>query len=254
MTGKSKAPPTDASSPLAVKPADKAPLQNHSPQFVIDTLEPLLTEARVRRMRDVLAHRSNHVAFVFERMIDPHNLSAALRSLDAFSFPDVHLVQPGDRLGLSRGITIGTDRWLNLHTAPDSPACLAALRTSGYRILASHLDIADAIPLTEIDFSQRTALIFGNEHLGVGEEMLAGADGCFRIDMMGFAQSLNLSVSVAISAFHARQALTQLSQASGDPGRFGLSPEEREGMYARWLRLSVKHADRILAERAEESA
>jgi tRNA (guanosine-2'-O-)-methyltransferase len=236
----------------------------------IACLEPLLTAARRARMQAVLAGRSDHVAFVFERMIDPHNLSAALRSLDAFSFQDVYLVQPGERLAwrrpcerdadqapagmaeeppegvLARGITIGAERWLSLHEEPSSSDCLTALRAAGYVVLASHLG-PKAQPLPAIDFSRRTALVFGNEHLGVSAEVLARADGAFRIDMLGFAQSLNLSVAVAISAFHARQALTRLAAQDERPDRFALPPQRQRRLYAEWLRGSVKHAERILA-------
>ncbi|MFI5400071.1 MAG: TrmH family RNA methyltransferase [SAR324 cluster bacterium] len=61
---------------------------------VIAKLEPLLLPRRVARMRAVLAARSDHVTFVFERMTDPHNLSAALRSLDAFGFQDAYWIAP----------------------------------------------------------------------------------------------------------------------------------------------------------------
>jgi tRNA (guanosine-2'-O-)-methyltransferase len=219
----------------------------------IARLEPLLTEERRRRMQAVLATRSDHVAFVFERMIDPHNLSAALRSLDAFSFQDVHLVQPGERLGLdapevSRGITIGTERWLSLHPAPDLAACVQGLHAAGYTVLAGHPDAPDAVALTALDFSRRTALVFGNEHLGVSAEALALADGTFRIEMQGFAQSLNLSVAVAVSAHQARQAIARLAATDPQPERFGLDAGRRRALYAQWLRQSVKHAERILAE------
>lgn len=213
----------------------------------IALLEPLLTEARRRRMQAVLATRSDHVVFVFERMIDPHNFSAALRSLDALSFQDVHLVASGERLETARGITIGTDRWLSLHTAPTTEDCLAGLKDEGYRVYASHLGDEPAIRLQEIDFSRRTALVFGNEHLGVSGEVLELADDRFRIDMLGFAQSLNLSVSVALSAFHARSEIDRLAESDPQPGRFGLYESRKRSLYAHWLRLSVKNAERILA-------
>lgn len=232
---------------------------------VVERLEPLLTEARVRRMRNVLAGRTDHVAFVFERMIDPHNLSAALRSLDAFSFQDVHLVQPGERLAeplgrpppeepspaarrdVARGITIGSDRWLTLRQWPDTPACIAGLHDAGYTVYASHLGAEDSTPLTELELGRRTALVFGNERLGVSEEVRAHADGNFHIPMHGFAQSLNLSVAVAVSAFHARQALARLAAEAGDPDRFALGAERRQALYEQWLRQSVKRAEEILA-------
>lgn len=229
---------------------------------VIARLEPLLTEARRERMQAALASRSDHVTFVFERMIDPHNLAAALRSLDAFSFQDAHLVSPGDRLGLerraggslhvARGITIGAERWLSLHEAPDSRTCLQGLKQAGYTVLASHLEPTGAIPLPALDWSRPTALVFGNEHLGISEDVRAEADGAFRIDMLGFAQSLNLSVAVAVSAYAARQALARLAADDPHPERFGLAPQRQHALYAHWLRGSVKHAARILGEEEPE--
>ena len=213
----------------------------------IAQLESLLTEARVRRMRQVLSTRSDHVAFVFERMIDPHNFSAALRSLDALSFQEVHLVQPGERLGFSRGITIGTERWLSLHEAPTTEACLKELKADGYRVLASHLEDESSQALEEIDFSQRTALVFGNEHQGVGKAVLQLADARFRIPMLGFAQSFNLSVSVALSAFHARREIQRLAGSGPHPERFLLAPQRRRELYLHWLRGSVKNVDQVLA-------
>jgi tRNA (guanosine-2'-O-)-methyltransferase len=216
----------------------------------IARLEPLLTPARRRRLRSVLATRSDHVAFVFERMIDPHNLSAALRTLDAFSFQDAHLIAPGERLAIAGGITLGAHRWLSLHAGESTAACLEGLRAAGYRVYASHLG-KEATSLTEIDFSRRTALVFGNEHLGVSAELLEATEHRFRIDMLGFSQSLNLSVAVAISAFHARQALERLGAGEGAPERFLLDETRRRAVYAQWLIQSVRNAGRILAEDEE---
>ncbi len=236
------------------------------PERIIARLEPLVTEARLRRMRAVLASRSDHVAFVFERMIDPHNLSAALRSLDAFSFQDVHLIQPGERLGLStplhstprlsKGITIGADRWLTLHHAPTAQSCVEPLLSRGYALYASHLGEegeGDVLPLEEIDFSRPTALVFGNEHLGVSEEMLAAVPGRFRIPMLGFAQSLNLSVAVAVSAHQARREIERMSAGEFQQQAFGLGSERQRKLYAQWLRQSVRNAEKILAEGEEVS-
>lgn len=214
---------------------------------VIETLEPLVTPQRARRLRQVLAARSEQVAFVFERMIDPHNFSAALRTLDAFSFQSVHQVHPGERLGFSRGITIGAERWLTLETAADTESCFAELRSRGYRILASDLRAETPVELADIDFAAPTALVFGNEHLGVSEEVRRLADGSFRIAMHGFSQSFNLSVSVALCAFRARQELDRLAGQGDPPGNFALSEARRLALHAQWLKQSVRNADAILA-------
>ena len=215
---------------------------------IITRLEPLLTEERVRRMREVLHRRSDHVSFVFENMVDPHNLSAALRSMDAFSFQDAHLITPGERLEFSRGITIGAERWLTLHHHASTPACMAALKDAGYRIYASLVDADKGTALEEIDFSRRTALVFGNEHAGVSAEVVELADDTFHIPMMGFVESLNLSVAAAVSGFHARGALDALMAEAEDKGAFLLPEERRQAIYVEWLRRSIKKADKIIAE------
>lgn len=236
-------------------------MEDYAPEAVVARLAPLVTPERLERMRSVLAGRSGHVAFVFERMIDPHNFSAALRSLDAFGFQDVHLVQPGDRLDLSRNISIGADRWLSLHQPVDSAACVAGLHAQGYRVLASHVvPHAETPDLTELDFSEPVALVFGNEHAGVGAELLDLADGRFRIGMRGFVESLNLSVSVAVSAWQVRQELSRLQAAAlqrgapEDAARYGLPPARQEALLAQWLRRSFRYSDAILAGMDPEAA
>ena len=216
----------------------------------ISRLEPLITPERRARMKSVLAARSDHVAFVFERMVDPHNLSAVLRTMDAFSFQDAHLIEPQARIGLARKITIGADRWLSLHDHSGTADCFEALRDRGYRVLASVVKPpgAPSPALTEIDFGPPTALVFGNEHLGVSEEAAGGADGVFQIRMLGFAESFNLSVAAALCAFHARHELERLMAECAQPERFLLSEASRRRIYADWLRSSVKRSAEILAE------
>jgi tRNA (guanosine-2'-O-)-methyltransferase len=198
-------------------------------------------------MQAVLAGRSDHVAFVFEHMTDPHNLSAALRSLDAFGFQDGWWISAGEKLDLSHLITRGTHRWLSMYGADNVAECYAALRARGYRVLASHLGPQACEPLTALDFRHRTALVFGNEHAGVSEEALALADGRFRIDMLGFTESLNLSVATAICAFHARRELERLGGESGDLAPYLLTPAQRRALYAQWLQDSVRRAEEVVA-------
>jgi len=230
-----------------------------SPDAIIAKLEPLLLPRRIARMRAVLATRSDHVAFVFERMTDPHNLSAALRSLDAFGFQDAHWIEPGAELGLSHLITRGTERWLTLSEHADKAACFAALRAHGYRILASEVPPPSGAsreapaspaspPLDTLDFRQRIAFVFGNEHAGVTPGTLAMADGRFHIPMTGFAESLNLSVACAIAAYHARREIRHLQTVAGDPAAYGLPEARKLALYADWLRQSVRSADKVLGE------
>ena len=215
---------------------------------IIAALETHLLPRRIARMKEVLSTRSDRVAFVFERMVDPHNLSAVLRTMDAFSFQEAHLIAPLDKLGLSKGITSGAERWLTLNQHEDTVTCLKIIRSQGFQIIASHVAPGRGITLAEIDFSRPVALVFGNEHAGVGEEVLALADQTFHVPMRGMVESFNLSVAAAICAAHARQALETNEPMAPSPEGFLLPREKALAIYALWLQCSVRRSEKILIE------
>jgi tRNA (guanosine-2'-O-)-methyltransferase len=65
------------------------------------------------------------------------------------------------------------------------------------------------VGLYQLDLTQSVALVFGNEHSGCSDEVIAAADGNFIIPQVGIIQSLNISVACAVSlyeAFRQRQA------------------------------------------------
>jgi len=214
----------------------------------VEVLEPHVLPRRIERMKKVLATRSDQVVFVFERMVDPHNLSAVLRTMDAFSFQEAHLIAPQGKLGFSRGITSGAERWLTLHRHPDTAECLEQLRWEGYRVLASHVAPGQSRTLEELDFSRPTALVFGNEHAGVGEEVLALADETFHVPMRGMVESFNLSVAAAICAAHARRVLETTQNSLPAPDGFLLPQGKALRIYVEWLQGSVRRGEKILQE------
>ncbi|MBI3991936.1 MAG: RNA methyltransferase [Candidatus Lambdaproteobacteria bacterium] len=215
---------------------------------IIARLEPLVTERRAARMQQVLATRSDHVAFVFEHMVDPHNLSAVLRTLEALSFQDAWLIGPAERVQLARRVTQGSEQWLTVHAREDTAECFADLRARGYRVVASHVAPGRSRPLNALDAGRRLALVFGNEHAGVSAEGVAQADDLFHIPMLGFVESFNLSVAAAICAHHLRGEMERRRAADACPERFALCARRRRELYAAWLCHSVRNAERVLAE------
>ncbi len=226
----------------------------------VQALEGRLLPKRAERLRSVLAKRSVHVVFVFEQMVDPHNLSAALRSLDACSFQEAHMVQAGERLWVEQlppdatllddtpnrsrshsskmptsGITQGADRWLSLYWWRDMISAAAYLKKRGYQLLVGVTSSTESIPLPQLDISRPLALVFGNEHKGISSTARELAEGCFWIPMYGFVTSYNLSVSVAVTAYHMRQSFPQ-----GPPP---LDAVTRNQLHAAWLlRATGQHS------------
>ncbi len=200
---------------------------------VIRALEPLSTEQRCERLKSILSERTGSVTVIFDHPHDPHNGSAVLRSCDAFGVQRVHVVCGDEQFAASRMVSKGSERWVDLihHESPDIAADL--LKNRGFRLLVTHPE--GRLTPSDLSTLDKVALILGNERDGVSPELAARADDTIRIPMRGFVESLNVSVTAAI-----------LVQAACDGRPSDLSEEERQNIYARWLRKSVPRADEVL--------
>lgn len=207
------------------------------PAVVLEALGPLLTEQRLERIEQVIAARSDAVVAVLDGLIDPHNVSAVLRSADAFGVRRVHLIDSNAPFLVSPRVSKGTDRWLQVTTHRSTLACVEALRARGHRIFVAAPAAEGSVSPEDLAREPRPAIVFGNEHAGVSPELQALADGTYTIPMRGFVQSLNVSVAAAITLFAAMQ---------GRPGN--LDAQAMEVLRARYYLLSVPQADAVVAE------
>lgn len=98
-------------------------------------------------------------------------------------------------------------KWLTIHQYTDADACFNELRRRYDKIYTTHLS-SDAVTLHELELTTPVALVFGNEHSGVSEELISRADGNFIIPQVGIIKSLNISVACAVTVYEAyRQKL-----------------------------------------------
>jgi tRNA (guanosine-2'-O-)-methyltransferase len=95
-------------------------------------------------------------------------------------------------------------KWLTIYQYEDAQHCFADIKRRGYTIYTTHL-ADDSISLYDMDLTQKIALVFGNEHSGVSDEIRALADGNFLIPQHGIIQSLNISVACAVSLYEAQR-------------------------------------------------
>jgi tRNA (guanosine-2'-O-)-methyltransferase len=163
-----------------------------------------MTPERRNRIKHVLAHRQNDLTVVLENVFDPHNISAVMRSCDAIGIQEIYVLNtkiPRHEKWGSRSSSSAAN-WLTVHQFEDVQACMAALRQKFDRILTTHLT-SDAVSLYELDLTKSTALVFGNEHAGISDELRLLADGNFIIPQVGMIQSLNISVACAVSLYEA---------------------------------------------------
>ena len=212
-----------------------------SPDEVIRALEAHLTPERVRRIREVVAGRSLSIAPVLDRIHDPHNASAIMRSADAFGIQRLHIIAEHGAFLANQKVAKGTERWLDLIRYNDPEQTTDALRQEGYRIFVAAMD-GEHRPETLPEEGDRIAVVLGNEHRGVSEEFRKLADGSFAIPMLGFVESLNVSVAAAVTLY-------TLSQRLHAP----LTEQERVRLEARMMISSTRSAESIL-ERARIAA
>jgi tRNA (guanosine-2'-O-)-methyltransferase len=165
-----------------------------------------MTPERRARLLSVLNKRQNDLTVVLENVFDPHNISAVMRTCDAIGIQEIYVlntkIPPHKKWGAKSSSSAA--KWLTIHQFTDAAACFEALRAKYNRILTTHLS-SDAINLYDIDFTGSIALIFGNEHSGVSDEIRAMADGNFIIPQVGIIRSLNISVACAVTLYEAHR-------------------------------------------------
>ncbi len=193
-------------------------------------LAALMLPRRFDRLQQVVQGRTRQLTVAMEMVDKGHNQSAIMRTCDAYGVQEVHIVErEGIKFRPSRMVTQGVHKWLDIHRHASTPEAIAHLRAKGYMVWASSLQ-PGATLLPDLDLTGRIALLFGNEIEGLEEESLALCDGAFVIPMVGFSQSLNVSVAAAITLFEAyRQRLQRFGQM-GD-----LSESEREELMESYL-------------------
>lgn len=163
-----------------------------------------MTTERFERLTTVLNKRQPDLTVVLENVFDPHNIAAVMRTCDAVGLQDIYILNnkiPPHRKWSSK-TSSSAAKWLTIHQFTDPIECFAELRKHYKKIYTTHLS-TDAVSLHQLNLTEPVALIFGNEHSGVSEEIIAMADGNFIIPQVGIIKSLNISVACAVSLYEA---------------------------------------------------
>ena len=163
-----------------------------------------MTPERTEKIMRVLDHRQNDLTVVLENVFDPHNISAVMRSCESVGVQELYVLNnrlpPHKKWGARSSSSAA--KWLTIHQFTNAEECFGVIRQKYKRVLATHL-AESATSLYDLDLTQSVALVFGNEHSGVSEEILTFTDGNFIIPQMGIIRSLNISVACAVSLYEA---------------------------------------------------
>lgn len=152
--------------------------------------------AAVVHMKEI-NERDGGPVLILDGLQDPGNVGTIIRTADAAGVAKILIGKGTVDVYNDKVIraTQGSLFHIRIEEVETNEA-VAALQVAGYTVWASALE--GAKPLKEIDFSQKSALIVGNEGAGIQQTILDKADGKVKIPIYGQAESLNVSVATGI--------------------------------------------------------
>lgn len=196
----------------------------------VEQLGPWLTEPRRERIERVLAARLDSLHVAVENPADPYNAAAIVRTAEAIGALHVHVITSSEDALHARKTTQGSFNWVHTYHHASLAELLARVRVEGATLCGAMMD--GALALEELPIDRPICILFGNEGIGLSAEARAACDHTFRIPMYGMSESLNLSVSAAISLYSVASRRRALLGANSDLAGERLM-RERARYYAR---------------------
>ena len=207
-------------------------------QELLTYLEGFLTENRKDGFLRVLKNRTKHFTIAMEDVFQLHNTSAVMRSCEVFGIQELNVIEQKFGKSIDKEIAMGAEKWVDINRFSSIQDCVTNLKRKGYQIIAT-TPHNDSCLLHEFDITKPSALFFGTERDGLSEEVMQQADGFLKISMVGYTESLNISVSAAIII---QDVTNRLRQSDIN---WQLSEEEVLEKRLDWTRKSIKDIEFI---------
>ncbi len=204
----------------------------------LEYLEGFLTDSRKEKFLKILENRTNHFTIAMEDVYQLHNTSAVMRSCEVFGIQELNVVEQKFGKRIDTEIAMGAQKWVDINRFNTMQNCIDSVKENGYQIIAT-TPHNDSCLLHEFDITKRSAIFFGTEKQGLSQEVIDQADGFLKIPMVGFTESLNISVSVAIII---QDITSRLRQSTID---WKLNDEEILAKRLLWAKNSIKDIKRI---------
>ncbi len=224
-------------------------IENRTAEWLTERIEYLadfMTPERRSKLEETLAGRTRYMTILTENTFHSQNASALMRHCEAFGLQEMHAVESLCQFRTYSDIVRGTDKWVDLERYDKSPAAIAALKAQGYRIVATTPHREDCTPENFDVEAGKFALVFGTEHAGISDDIIASADEFLRIPMCGMVESLNVSASAAILIYMLSERMRHSS------AQWELSEDERLEVLYRWMCSSVKDAEGVMKRKFGE--
>ena len=209
---------------------------------LIQFLSGFVTHERLSLFNKILSLRTNYLTVVLEDLYQTQNTSAVVRTADCFGIQNVHVIENKHAFEVNPDVVRGASNWVTVNqynrTDMNTPEALRKLRSEGYRIVVATPHDHD-VDLECFDLGKgKAAIVFGCERPGLTEWAMKEADEYMKIPMVGFTESLNVSVAVAVTLHHLTHQLRNHTDID-----WQLTDNEKQKIMLEWLRTSIKRVD-----------
>ena len=206
----------------------------------IEYLAQFMLPERLATLQRAVANRTKYMTLLAENMFHPQNASALVRHCEAFGVQNLHTVQTLCKFNPNVDIVRGTDKWIDIHRHNSTAEALAALKSEGYRIIATTPHRESCTPESFDVKKGKFAIVMGTEKTGISDEVMAAADEFMRIPMCGMVESLNVSACAAIIVYMLSERMRH--EVEG----WQLTEQEQTRTLYKWLVQTVKDAEPLL--------
>ena len=138
---------------------------------------------------------------ILDKIEDPHNLGAVLRTIDCLGFHGC-IIQKRNACQVNdtvEKVAAGACSYVKVSRVTNITETIKYLKKQGLWIYGLDMDGAEDIYNTKLNGA--LAIVIGNEGEGISRLVKENCDGIIKIPMVGNINSLNASVSSAISMY-----------------------------------------------------
>ncbi len=189
-------------------------LEQYPARVIIEELTPYVNEQRAQRIDNVINGRLNSIHLAIESPSDINNAFAAIRTSEALGVGHVHIISAEGTTPMAKQITQGALYWVDIHYYRTLAEFLEYAASQSLTLAAGTVDALT--PLHEVSIDQPLCILIGNEQRGLSSAAQQACSILYTIPMVGMSESMNLSVSAAISLYDTTQRKREKLGTQGD--------------------------------------
>ncbi len=144
-------------------------------------------------------NRNQNFVIILENLRSAFNVGSILRLCDAFNVGKIYLTGLTARMSDDKVLKTSKEsqHYLDIQRTEDITSLIENLKEENYKIVAADT-FKEAVEIKDFKFPLKTALIFGNEEIGISQRTLALCDNFVKIAMLGFKNSINVANAASI--------------------------------------------------------